>query len=87
MPAPDSVVANAQEFWSEDWQAYGTVDGTVYGAPLMASVKGYVWYSPSMFEENGWEVPETLDDLTALSEEIGGSGVCRQALVRRLRLR
>ncbi len=29
----------------------------------MASVKGYVWYSPSMFEENGWEVPETCDEL------------------------
>ena len=75
VPAPDSVVANAQEFWSEDWQNYGIVDGTVYGAPLMASVKGYVWYSPSIFEENGWEIPETLDDLKTLSEDIGGSGV------------
>jgi len=75
VPAPEEVVANAQEFWSEDWQAYGIVDDTVYGAPLMASVKGYVWYSPSMFEDNGWEVPETLDDLMTLSKDIAGSGV------------
>jgi alpha-glucoside transport system substrate-binding protein len=75
VPAPEGVVANAQEFWSEDWQAYGIVDDTVYGAPLMASVKGYVWYSPSMFEENGWEVPETLDDLLAVTGDIQASGV------------
>ena len=46
MPAPEAVEANAEEFWTEDWQAYGTVDDTFYGAPLMASVKGFVWYSP-----------------------------------------
>ena len=38
VPAPDAVVENAQEFWSEDWQAYGIVEDTVYGAPLMASM-------------------------------------------------
>jgi alpha-glucoside transport system substrate-binding protein len=74
VPAPQSVADNVAEFWSEDWANYGTVDGTLYGSPLMASVKGYVWYSPSMFEENGWEVPTTLDELSALTEEIAGSG-------------
>jgi alpha-glucoside transport system substrate-binding protein len=73
-PAPDAVAANAKKFWSEDWQKYGTVDGTVYGAPLMASVKGYVWYSPSMFSDNGWEVPTTLDELMTLTEDIQKSG-------------
>ena len=73
-PAPEGVVANAEEFWSEDWQAYGTVGDTVYGAPLMASVKGYVWYSPSMFEENGWEVPATLDEMLTLTGDIQASG-------------
>ncbi len=74
VPAPDSVAANVSEFWSEDWAAYGTVDGTLYGSPLMASIKGYIWYSPSMFEENGWEVPDTLDGLTALTADIRDSG-------------
>ncbi len=68
--APDAVEANVDEFWSEDWKAYGTVDDTFYGAPLMASIKGYVWYSPSDFEENGYEVPTTLDELMSLSEQI-----------------
>ncbi|PJJ55733.1 ABC transporter substrate-binding protein [Compostimonas suwonensis] len=73
-PAPESVAANVTEFWSEDWQNYATVDGTLYGAPLMASIKGYVWYSPSTFEENGWEVPTTLDELTTLTSSIAESG-------------
>ena len=34
--------SNAEEFWSEDWKAYGTYEDTFYGAPLMASIKGYV---------------------------------------------
>ncbi|GAA2170448.1 ABC transporter substrate-binding protein [Agrococcus versicolor] len=73
LPAPDSVVENAQEYWTEDWQNYGTVDGTFYAAPLMASVKGFVWYSPTVFEENGWEVPTTLDELDELTATIADS--------------
>ncbi len=70
LPAPDAVEANVDEGWSEDWKAYGTVDDEFYAAPLMASVKSFVWYSPSMFEEGGYEIPETWDDLLALTEQI-----------------
>ncbi len=72
--APASVVDNVTEFWSEDWASYGQIDGAQYGAPLMASVKGFVWYSPSAFEEGGYEVPTTLDELTALTEQIAADG-------------
>lgn len=74
LKAPKSVADNVAEYWSEDWAAYGTVDGELYGAPLMANIKGWVWYSPAMFEENGWEVPTTLDELTTLTKEIRDSG-------------
>jgi alpha-glucoside transport system substrate-binding protein len=73
-PAPEGVAANVADGWSEDWAAYGTVEGQLVGAPLMASVKGFIWYSPSLFEENGWEVPETWDDLMALTQTIADSG-------------
>lgn len=62
--------ANVDEFFGEDWKAYGTVDGTFYAAPLGASVKSLVWYSPTAFADGGYEVPETWDDLLALSEQI-----------------
>lgn len=70
VPAPDAVEANVDEFWSESWKGYGTVDGEFYAAPLMASVKGYVWYSPSDFEENGYEVPATYDELLELTDQM-----------------
>ena len=65
--APESVEANVDEFWSEDWKGYGSVDDTFYAAPLMASVKGWVWYSPSDFEAKGYEVPETWDEMMELT--------------------
>lgn len=77
VPAPAEVEANVDKFWSEDWKNYGTVGTTFYAAPLMASVKGWVWYSPAEFEANGYEVPATWDEmmeLTATMAENGGAG-------------
>ena len=69
-PAPQSVQDNVTKNWSADWAKYATVDGTLYGAPLMASVKGFIWYSPAKFKEWGVEVPKTWDDLLALTKTI-----------------
>jgi alpha-glucoside transport system substrate-binding protein len=77
LPAPEEVEALVDENWSEDWKGYGTVDGEFYGAPMLANVKGYVWYSPSVFEEKGWEIPETLDDMMTLSEDIATEGTMK----------
>ncbi|KAA9089892.1 ABC transporter substrate-binding protein [Microbacterium radiodurans] len=68
--APQTVIDNVEEGWSDDWAAYGQYDGTQYGAPLMASVKGWIWYSPSTFAENGWEVPTDWQGLLDLTAQI-----------------
>ncbi|MCJ1705791.1 ABC transporter substrate-binding protein [Rathayibacter sp. VKM Ac-2926] len=77
---PEGALANVKQNWSEDWQKYGQVDGTQYGAPLMASVKGYVWYSPAKFKEWGVSVPTTWDEMEALgktiAEKSGGPSWC-----------
>ncbi|HZK06442.1 MAG TPA: ABC transporter substrate-binding protein [Actinomycetaceae bacterium] len=70
LPATDEVEAKVDEGWTEDWKAYGTVDGEFYAAPLMSSVKSFIWYSPSMFADGGYEIPETLDEMMALTEQI-----------------
>ncbi len=70
VPAPEQVAENANEYWTEDWVNYGTVDDTFYGAPLMASVKGWIWYSPAKFAEWGVEVPQTLEELNTLTATI-----------------
>jgi alpha-glucoside transport system substrate-binding protein len=74
IPASEAVEANVDEWWSADWKQYGTYEDTFYAAPLMASIKGYVWYSPAEFEEKGYEIPKTLDELTDLSEKIAAEG-------------
>jgi len=73
--APAAVGKNTDEFFGEDWKAYGTVDGKFYAAPLGANVKSFVWYSPKMFADKGWAVPKTWDDMTALSDKIAATGV------------
>jgi alpha-glucoside transport system substrate-binding protein len=73
--APPSVVANLNEFWAPQWRNPVTVDGKVYGAPLSANVKSLVWYSPRVFAQNGYAIPKTLDQLTALSDLIVSQGV------------
>jgi alpha-glucoside transport system substrate-binding protein len=68
--APQETIDNANKYYSEDWVNYGTVDGTLYATPLGSNVKSFVWYSPQAFEDNGYTVPKTWDDLMALTEKI-----------------
>jgi len=70
VPAPDTVVDNVDEYYSEDWKPYGTIDDVYYAAPNGASVKSLVWYSPSQFAEAGYEVPTTWDEMIALSDQV-----------------
>lgn len=74
---PDQIVEaspgtsdNVDEFFAPSWREYGSIDGTFYAAPLGANVKSFVWYSPSMFEASGYEIPTTWDELIALSDQI-----------------
>lgn len=72
--APAEVAANVDKFWGKDWKSYATVNGKFYGAPSGASIKSLVWYSPKEFKDNGYKVPTTLDELTALSDQIAAKG-------------
>lgn len=65
-----AVSDNVDKYWSEAWKSYGSLDGTFYAAPMLANVKGYVWYSPKSFAEWGVEIPKTWDDLLALTKTI-----------------
>ncbi|MBT9607366.1 extracellular solute-binding protein [Microbacterium sp.] len=68
--ASDAVSANVDEYWGEDWKSYGTEDGTFYAAPMLANLKGYVWYSPTKFAEWGVQIPKTFDELLTLTQTI-----------------
>jgi alpha-glucoside transport system substrate-binding protein len=73
--APDTVIANIDKWFGEDWKNYVTVDGKVYATPLDANVKSFVWYSPKMFKDNGYAIPTTWDEMTALSDTIAATDV------------
>jgi alpha-glucoside transport system substrate-binding protein len=70
---PAQTVANENK-WSAAWKQYGTVNGTFYAAPMSANLKTLVWYSPKYFSDNGYKVPTTWADLTALSNTIATAG-------------
>ncbi|MGC0369874.1 MULTISPECIES: ABC transporter substrate-binding protein [unclassified Microbacterium] len=68
--ATDAVSSNVDKYWGKDWKSYGTVDGDFYAAPMLANVKGYVWYSPAKFKEWGVSIPKTYDELLTLTQTI-----------------
>jgi alpha-glucoside transport system substrate-binding protein len=45
-----------------------------YGFFYNVDVKSLVWYVPENFEDAGYEVPETMEDLKALTEQIVADG-------------
>ncbi len=68
----------------ESWVKLGTYKGpdgkpTLFAFPYKIDVKSLVWYSPDNFADAGYEVPETMEDLKALTEQIvkdGGTPWC-----------
>ena len=64
----------AQKNFSTDWLNYGTVGGKFYAAPLGSNVKSFVWYSPGLFKEKSWTVPQTFDEMIQLSDKIAAAG-------------
>ncbi|MGB3828440.1 MAG: ABC transporter substrate-binding protein [Ornithinimicrobium sp.] len=66
----DQAVTNVDEHYDPLWKELGTVDGNYVAAPLGANVKSFVWYSPKAFEEGGYEIPTTQEELIALTDQI-----------------
>ena len=61
------------------WVALGTYadkDGKedFYGFPFKMDLKSLVWYSPEQFEDNGYEIPDTMEGLIALSDQMVEDG-------------
>ena len=59
-----------------DLGTYADADGNDqhYGFFYNVNVKSLVWYSPENFEDAGYEIPETMEDLKALTEQIVADG-------------
>ncbi len=74
IPASAGVIANVNKYWSKSWKDLGTVNGKFYAAPFGSNMKSLVWYSPKQFKKNGYTVPTTWADMTALADKMAGNG-------------
>jgi alpha-glucoside transport system substrate-binding protein len=52
----------------------GVVNGEHYGLPTNINLKSMIWYPKDDFDKAGYEIPQTWDDLMALSEQIAKDG-------------
>ena len=59
-----------------DLGSYPGADGaeSLYGFFYKVDVKSLVWYSPEAFDEAGYEIPQSMEELIALSEQIVDDG-------------
>src|SRR5215210_2361122 len=67
---PDKINEN----YSDTWTSLATVDDTVYGVVAKANSKSTIWYKPTSFEENGFQIPETWDDLLDITKKYKAKG-------------
>jgi len=76
------------ELDESDYEDYGfvegslngyTYDGKLYGLPRNTDIAVF-YYNQKMFKDNGWEVPETYDELLALADEINAKGITPVAM-------
>ncbi|NCO21540.1 MAG: carbohydrate ABC transporter substrate-binding protein [Rhodobacterales bacterium] len=59
-----------------DLGTYADKDGedALFGFFYKVDVKSLVWYSPENFEDAGYEIPETMEELKALTQQIVDDG-------------
>jgi len=63
----------------QSWVDLGTYkdksgNSTFFAFPYKADLKSLVWYVPENFEDAGYKVPETMEDLKTLTEKIVADG-------------
>jgi alpha-glucoside transport system substrate-binding protein len=80
-PLGDDVAAFVKDNYGagQSWVDLGTYtdkDGNrqFFAFPYKADLKSLVWYSPDNFEEAGYEVPTTWEDMMKLSDQIVADG-------------
>ena len=82
--ARDGFLVDYYSFLSQDdvsagftdaWVSSGLVDGELVGLWHGVDVKSLVWYPKQDFEDLGLAIPETWDELLALTDELVGMGV------------
>jgi alpha-glucoside transport system substrate-binding protein len=67
-------IGELNDMLGESFVALGEYKGEHYGVPTNINLKSMVWYPKKAFDAAGYEVPETWDDMIALSDQIVADG-------------
>ena len=67
-------MSTIQQNYAQAWINLASVNGHLYAVTPTANTKGTIWYSPKQFTANGYTIPQTWNDLIALSDKIASSG-------------
>jgi alpha-glucoside transport system substrate-binding protein len=62
------------ENYSDTWTSLATVDDKLYGVVAKANSKSTIWYKPNSFQENGFEIPTTWDQLLDITKQYKEKG-------------
>jgi alpha-glucoside transport system substrate-binding protein len=63
------------ENYSDTWTNLATVDGTTYGVVAKANSKSTVWYKPNSFQQEGFQIPKTWNDLLEVTKQYKAKGM------------
>jgi ABC-type sugar transport system ATPase subunit/carboxylesterase type B/ABC-type glycerol-3-phosphate transport system substrate-binding protein len=67
-------IGELNDMFGEGFVALGEYQGKHYGLPTNINLKSMIWYPKAAFDDAGYEIPETWDDLIALSDQIVADG-------------
>jgi alpha-glucoside transport system substrate-binding protein len=67
-------IAQLEEQYGAYLLSLGEYEGQHYGWPDTINNKSAIWYNPKAFDAAGYEIPETWEDLIALSDQIVADG-------------
>ena len=67
-------MSKLQDEYAKTWIDLGSYRGTLYSIFISADLKSLVWYNPKAFANAGYQIPQTWDELMALSDKIAAQG-------------
>jgi alpha-glucoside transport system substrate-binding protein len=74
VPISAATRTNLNSYYNPAWKSFTTINGRIYGAPLGASSKSLVWYSPAQFKKLGVTVPKTWAEMEAVAAKFKAAG-------------